>query len=98
MIYKAYSRYYPQTTLSNNSDIFAVDSEVISGLAFAIHKNHFFVLRGHDVRFCPMEDVWDLIAMCKDAKLQAEMKEIVEDIILYDRGSREYAIFKGDKE
>lgn len=94
MIYKSYSRYYPQTTLANMPDTFAVDSEVIKGLAYAIHKGHFFVLWKHDARFCPIDDVWDLVAMCRNEEMRAEMEEIVRDIIIFDRGNREYAKFK----
>lgn len=94
MIYKSYAKYYPQTLLANEPDTFAVDSEVVNGLAYAVYKDNFFVLRGHDVRFCPLNEVWDLIAMCKVDELKTEMKEIVEDIIIFDRGGREYAKFK----
>lgn len=94
MIYKSYARYYPQTLLANAPDVFAVDSEIVDGLAFAVYKDNFFVLRGHDVRFCPLNEVWDLIAMCKHDDLKTEMEEIAEDIIIFDRGNREYAKFK----
>lgn len=94
MIYKSYSEYYPTTTLANMPDTYAVESEVIKGLAYAVYKNHFFVLMGHESRFCPLNEVWDLIAMCKDDELKTEMKEIAEDAIIYDRGNREYAKFR----
>ena len=94
MIYKSYSEYYPTTTLANAPDTFAVDSEVVDGLAYAVYKGHFFVLRGHDVRYCPLNEVWDLIAMCNNDDMKVEMKEIAEDAIIYDRGNREYAKFK----
>jgi hypothetical protein len=94
MIYKSYAKYYPQTLLANAPDTFAVDSEVIDGLTYAVHKGHFFVLRGHDVRYSPLNEVWDLIAMCRVDDMKTEMKEIAEDIIIFDRDNREYAKFK----
>ena len=47
--------------------------------------------------YCPMNEVNDLIAICTNESLQAEIKEIADDIIQYDRGHRLYAKFSNRK-
>lgn len=97
MIYRTKTKYYPHSYLGCRPDIFAVDSEVIHGLVFAVQDDHFYVLKGKEAMVCPMNEVNDLIAICTNESLQAEIKEIADDIIQYDRGHRLYAKFSNRK-
>ena len=94
MIKRSWSRYYPDTVLGNSPDTFAVDSEIADGLAYAVHKDNFVVLRGHDILFCPLREIRTLLSMCKVDAIRTEIKEIAEDMIVNERGSREYAKFR----
>jgi len=96
MIYRSKSKYNPQNYLASRPDIYAVDSEVAKGVTYAVYKDNFFVLRSTEAMFCPMNEVKTLISMCLDDDMRAEMKEISDDMINYDRGGRHYAIFKSN--
>ena len=94
MIRRGWSKYYPDTVLVNSPDIFAVDSEIVDGLAYAVYEDHFVALRGHDVLFCPLREIRTLLSMCKVDAIRKEIKEIAEDMIVNERGEREYAKFR----
>ena len=94
MIKRSWSKYYPDTILVNSPDTFAVDSEIADGLAYAVHKDNFVVLRGHDIIFCPLKEIRTLISMCKVDAIKKEIKEIAEDMIVNERCDREYAKFR----
>ena len=93
-MYRAYSDYYPEVLLGHSMNTFAVDSEEVKGLHYAVHKGHFVVLMNHDVLFCPFDEIDDLLAICSNDRVKKEMKEIADDMIAFGRGEREYAKFR----
>lgn len=89
--------------LDSKTSLYAVDSEVIPRLSYALDGSELLVLRDHDMyRMSLHGEATDWIRKCTVPEMAEEMAEIVDDMINYRRGSLTYGqtmhVFKGEGE
>ena len=82
--------------------VFAVDSEVVKGLTYAIEGNTFKILYKHDLWSCELHEAEKLIQSCVMPELAEEMREILDDMVEHKRGELNYGkrlqVFHGETE
>ena len=80
---------YADKWLANHPAVYAVDSEIIDGLSYALKGNTFAVLRGRDVRYCELHETDELISACKVPMIAEELKSVIADIVDHKNSRRE---------
>lgn len=73
-----------------NPTLYSVDSETIPRLHYAAKGDKFMVIRDRDMYLMDLHEAEEWIRRCKDPEMAEEMREVVEDVIAYDRGCRNY--------
>ena len=77
--------------LDNNTALYAVDSEVIPKLSYALEGEELLVLRDHDMyRMSLHSEAADWIRRCRIPEMAEEMRDVVNDMIENRRGSLIY--------
>jgi len=77
--------------LDSHRSIFAVDSEVVPNLSYAVEDEEFLILRDHDMYRMQLHgEAAEFVLRCTVPAMAEEMAEIIKDMIRYNRGSYRY--------
>lgn len=78
--------------LANHPDVYAVDSEIVEGLHYALRGDTFAVLKGRGVRYCGLHETDELVGSCLDPEVADELQDVIVEFREQRSSGREMAI------
>lgn len=94
MVSKGFAKHYATKWLLSHTAAYAVDSEVIKGLHYALDGDMLHVLKGQDIRSCKLSEAEELVECCLNHELAEELTSVIWDMREQSRSGRTIVLDK----
>lgn len=88
MVSKSIAKHYAAKWLLSHTAAYAVDSEVVKGLHYALDGDIIYVLKGKDIRSCKLSEAEELVQCCLRQEIVEELITVIDDMREQSRSGR----------